>query len=132
MPWINQIKTENKMNLESINLEEKFSRFTECWSPKCVAKLDNYLVKIVKIKGHFTWHKHTDCDELFMVHKGKMQIDFRNGSVELNKGDMLVVPKGKEHKPFAEDICEVIVLESEDVVNTGNVRDEFTKEAGWI
>lgn len=120
------------MELKSINFDEKFAMITECWSPKIVAGLDNYLVKIAKIEGHFTWHKHTDCDEIFMVHKGKMRIDFRDGSVELGEGEMYVVPKGKEHKPFAEELCEIILLERDDVVNTGDVTDEFTKKAEWI
>ena len=90
-------------------------------------------MKVVKIVGHFTWHSHTDCDEIFLVHKGKMRIDFRDGFVDLTEGELFVVPKGKEHKPFSEEICEVVILERNDVVNTGNVKNEFTKEScEWI
>lgn len=124
---------EKRMQLMAINFIEKFSLFDDYWSPKCIAQLDNYLVKVVKIKGHFTWHTHADCDEIFIVHKGKMRIDFRNESVELNKDEMFVVQKGKEHKPFSEDGCEIILLERVDVVNTGDKTNEFTKEKiEWI
>jgi mannose-6-phosphate isomerase-like protein (cupin superfamily) len=121
------------MDQKAINLDEKFSLFSECWSPKGIARLDSYVVKIVKIKGHFTWHSHPDADEIFIVHKGEMRIDFRDGSVELKAGEMFVVGKGREHKPFAEEVCEIILLERGDVINTGDVRDEFTKEEiDWI
>jgi mannose-6-phosphate isomerase-like protein (cupin superfamily) len=122
-----------KMPLKSINFAEKFAMFHEHWSPKCVARLDNYIVKVAKIKGHFTWHDHSECDEIFMIHKGNVRIDFRDGSVELKAGEMFVVPRGKEHKPFSENESEIILLEREDVVNTGDVRNEFTKEENeWI
>lgn len=121
------------MIYKNINMENKFAKFAECWSPKCIAKLDNYLVKVVKIVGHFTWHSHADCDEIFLVHKGKMRIDFRDGFVDLTEGELFVIPKGKEHKPFSEEICEVVLFERNDVVNTGNVKNEFTKESNeWI
>jgi len=121
------------MVFNKINFDHKFSLFGECWSPKCVARLDNYLVKVVKIQGHFTWHSHKECDEIFIVQKGKMGIDFRDGFVELKESEMYVVPKGKEHKPFAENVCEAILLEREDVINTGGVQNEFTKEEEeWI
>ncbi|MFA7420309.1 MAG: cupin domain-containing protein [Melioribacteraceae bacterium] len=121
------------MILKGINFDDKFAHFDECWSPKCVARLDNYLVKVLKIKGYFSWHSHKECDEIFIVHKGKMRIDFRDGFVELNNGELFVVPKGKEHKPFSEEVSEIILLEREDVLNTGDVTNEFTKEnLDWI
>ncbi len=121
------------MILTGINFDDKFALFDECWSPKCVARLDNYLVKVVNTMGEFTWHSHEECDEIFIVHKGKLKIDFRDGLVELITGEMFVVPKGKEHKPFSDDVCEVILLEREDVINTGDISNEFTKEIlDWI
>jgi len=121
------------MQLNGINFKEKFSLFNEYWSPKCIARFDDYLVKVAKIKGHFTWHTHPECDEIFIVHKGKMRIDFKGRAVELNEGEMSVVQKGMEHKPFSEDGCEIILLERSDVINTGDQKNEFTKaEIEWI
>ncbi len=121
------------MNMKSIRFEDKFKLFDDYWTPKCIAKLDNYIVKVVKIKDHFVWHKHIDCDEIFIVYKGKMRIDFRNESVELNEGEMFVIEKGKEHKPFAENVCEVILIERNDVLNTGDTKNEHTREQlEWI
>lgn len=116
-----------------VHFSQKFSLFEETWSPKTVGKFDNYLVKVAKIKGHFTWHTHDECDEVFIVHKGKMQIDFRDNCVPIGEGEMLIVPRGKEHKPFAEEMCEIILLERSDAINTGNVQNEFTKtDEDWI
>jgi mannose-6-phosphate isomerase-like protein (cupin superfamily) len=121
------------MNLKSISFDEKFELFNDLWSPKCVAQFDNYLVKVAKIQGHFTWHSHSEFDEVFLVHKGDMRIDFRDAAVELKKGEMYVVPKGEEHKPYSENECEIILIENKGVSKTGDDRDEFTKERlHWI
>ena len=118
---------------KAVNFREKFSMFNEYWSPKCVAALDDYLIKIAKIKGHFTWHTHTGCDEIFIVFKGEMRIDFRNESVALKEGELFVVEKGREHKPFSEEGCEIIMVERSGVLNTGDQKNEFTKETlEWI
>lgn len=103
-----------------INLSEKLSRFSEHWSPKLVETVDDYEVKVVKIKGDFVWHKHDADDEMFIVLKGGFRMDFRDRQVELNAGEMIVVPRGVEHKPFAAEECEIILLERRGVVNTGD------------
>ncbi len=116
-----------------INIKEKLSKFSEHWSPRVVAQMNDYQFKVVKIKGDFTWHDHKDTDEVFMVIDGKMRIDFRDGSVELSNGEMFVVPKGLEHKPFAADECQVLLVEPCGVVNTGESGGELTADNDvWV
>ena len=121
------------MKKNKINLKEKLSKFSDYWSPKIIAKMNNYHFKLVKIKDDFVWHSHKDTDEVFIVISGKMNIEFKDDVVELGKGEMLVVPKGVEHKPFAEHECEVLIVEPEGVVNTGDIIGELTAENDvWI
>ena len=121
------------MEYRSIDFDEKFGLVKEYWSPKIVGRMNADLVKIVKVKGDFSWHKHDETDEVFIVHKGTLRIDFRDGRVDLHRGQMFVVPKGKEHKPSAEEECEMILFEPETTVNTGDKRNEFTKDRlEWI
>ncbi len=116
-----------------INIKEKLSKFSEHWSPRVVAQMNDYQFKVVKIKGDFTWHDHKDTDEVFMVIDGKMRIDFRDGSVELSNGEMFVVPKGSEHKPFAEEECQVLLVEPCGVINTGESGGELTADNDvWV
>ena len=103
-----------------VNLSEKLSRFSEHWSPKLVETVDDYEVKVVKIKGDFVWHKHDADDEMFIVLKGGFRMDFRDHQVELSAGEMIVVPRGVEHKPFAAEECEIMLLERRGFVNTGD------------
>jgi mannose-6-phosphate isomerase-like protein (cupin superfamily) len=103
-----------------INLADKLARFSEHWAPKLVDTVDGYEVKIVKIQGDFVWHKHDDADELFLVIKGRLRMDFRDRREEIGPGEMIVVPKGVEHKPFAAEECEMVLLERAGVVNTGD------------
>ena len=91
--------------MEKINLKEKLSMFSEHWSPKIVAEMNDYHIKLVKIKGDFVWHNHDDTDETFIVIEGKMKFEFEDKTIELNEGEMYVVPKGVNHKPFAEEEC---------------------------
>lgn len=109
------------MSRGTINLAEKFAKFSEYWSPRVVAEMNDYQFKLVKIKGEFVWHDHKDTDEVFLVLKGSMNIELRDGTVRLSEGEMYVVPKGTEHKPFAEDECHVLLIEPRGVVNTGDV-----------
>ncbi|MEE2747671.1 MAG: cupin domain-containing protein [Candidatus Thermoplasmatota archaeon] len=109
-----------------INLKEKLSLFSEHWSPKVIAEMNDYQFKLVKIKGDFVWHHHADTDEVFIVIEGNMKIEFENETVELNEGDMYVVPKGIEHKPYAENECKLMLVEPRGVVNTGNTEGELT------
>jgi mannose-6-phosphate isomerase-like protein (cupin superfamily) len=103
-----------------INLADKFALFAECWSPKVVETVDDYEVKLVKIKGDFVWHKHEAEDELFLVIKGQFRMDFRDRQVTVGAGEMIVVPRGIEHKPYAAEECEIVLLERRGVVNTGD------------
>ena len=112
--------------MKKINLKEKLSKFSDHWSPKIIAEMNNYQFKLVKIKGDFVWHNHADTDEVFIVVEGKMKIEFENETVELNEGEMYVVPKGVEHKPFAEDECKIMLVEPRGVVNTGNTEGDLT------
>jgi mannose-6-phosphate isomerase-like protein (cupin superfamily) len=112
-----------------INLSEKLSRVSEHWSPKLVETLDDYEVKVVKIKGDFVWHKHDAEDEMFIVLKGGFRMDFRDRQVALNAGELIVVPRGVEHKPFAAEECEIMLLERRGVVNTGDAeRGDYTRD----
>ena len=116
-----------------INLKSKFELFSEYWSPKVIAEMNNYQFKIVKIKGEFTWHKHKDTDEVFIVIEGSMGIEFKDRIVELNEGEMIVVQKAEQHKPFATVECKVLIVEPQGVVNTGNSGGDLTSENDvWI
>jgi mannose-6-phosphate isomerase-like protein (cupin superfamily) len=106
-----------------INLSHKLSLFSEQWSPKIIAEMDGFHFKLAKLEGDFVWHSHPDTDEAFLVIEGQLRIDFRDGAVTLNKGEMLTVPKGVEHKPYAEAECHVMVLVREGTVNTGNAAE---------
>ncbi|DAC50884.1 MAG TPA: cupin domain-containing protein [Candidatus Thalassarchaeaceae archaeon] len=119
--------------MEKINLKEKLSMFSEHWSPKIVAEMNDYHIKLVKIKGDFVWHNHEDTDEVFIVIEGKMKIEFEEKIVELNEGEMYVVPKGVNHKPFAESECKIMIIEPSGVVNTGNIESDLTASNDvWI
>ena len=113
--------------MEKINLLEKFSRFTDHWSPKIAGELNGQHVKLVKFKGEFVWHHHEAEDELFLVVRGNFRMEFRDKSVELNEGEFIIVPKGIEHKPVADDEVWVLLFEPASTLNTGNVVDEKTK-----
>ena len=119
--------------MDKINLKEKLSMFSDHWSPKIITEMNDYQIKLVKIKGEFVWHNHEDTDELFFVIKGKMHIEFKDKTIELNEGEMYVVPKGVEHKPYAENECEIMLVEPRGVVNTGNTEGELTASNDvWI
>jgi len=105
---------------DRINLAEKLAAFSEHWNPKLVDTIDDYDIKLVKLLGDFVWHSHAAEDELFLVLKGAFRMDFRDRQVSVGAGEMIVVPRGVEHKPFAEQECEILLLERRGVVNTGN------------
>jgi len=106
--------------MEKVNLEEKFALLSDHWNPKIIATIDDYEVKVVKIKGDFVWHKHDDADEMFMVISGSLDMDYLDKRVTLKAGELVVVPKGVEHKPHAENECEMLLLERKGLVNTGD------------
>ncbi len=121
------------MEYPAINFKEKLDKFTEHWSPKIIAQMNDYHFKLVKFQGDFVWHSHADTDETFIVLHGEMQIDFRDGKVSLKAGEMLVVPKGVEHKPFAEKECQVMLVEPAGTINTGDAGGDLTAEDNvWI
>lgn len=115
--------------MQRIPLAEKFAAIAEHWSPRVVARLNGQEVKLAKFQGAFTWHHHEAEDELFLVHRGRFRMEFRDRTVELGPGDMLVVPRGVEHRPVADEEVEVLLFEPAGTLNTGNVRDAFTIDA---
>ena len=119
--------------MKKINFKEKFSKFSDHWSPKVIAEMNDYQFKLVKIQGDFIWHNHEDTDETFIVIEGEMKIEFENEIVELSEGDMFVVPKGVEHKPLAKNECKIMIIEPRGVVNTGNSEGNLTASNDvWI
>ena len=118
--------------MEVVNLEDKFGRIGEPWSPKILARLNDYHVKAVKLQGEFVWHKHDDTDELFLVTKGALVIRFRDHEVTLGPGELVVVPKGVEHLPVAEEECEVLLIEPAGTPNTGDAGGPRTIEPEWV
>jgi len=121
------------MNYSAINFKEKLNKFSEHWSPKIVAQMNDYHFKLVKFQGDFVWHSHHDTDETFIVLEGEMRIDFRDGKVNLKAGEMFVVPKEIEHKPFAEKECKILLVEPAGTINTGDAGGELTAEDDiWI
>jgi mannose-6-phosphate isomerase-like protein (cupin superfamily) len=115
-----------------INFSDKLSRFSERWSPKIIAQMNDYHFKLVKIQGEFVWHAHDETDEVFIVLDGELTIHLRDGEVRLRAGEMFVVPKGVEHKPSAESECRMMLVEPAGTVNTGGVKSELTKDGVWI
>ncbi len=114
--------------MERINLAGKLDLIDEYWSPKIVGELNGQYVKLAKLRGEFIWHHHEDEDELFLVVKGRLIIKLRDQDVALEEGEFFIVPRGIEHKPVAEEEVHVLLLEPKSTLNTGNVRDERTKE----
>jgi mannose-6-phosphate isomerase-like protein (cupin superfamily) len=115
-----------------VNIAEKLALFAEHWKPKVVAELNGQQVKLVKFQGEFVWHHHKAEDELFLVVHGRFRMDFRDSSVWLSQGEMIVVPRGTEHRPVAEDEVAILLFEPASTVNTGNVRGNLTSDAEWI
>ena len=113
---------------EKVNLAEKFALFGEHWSPKIAGELNGQHVKLVKLLGDFVWHHHEDEDELFLVVEGRMVMEFRDRSVSVEAGEFIIVPRGVEHRPVAEEEAHVLLFEPASTLNTGNVRDGRTVE----
>jgi mannose-6-phosphate isomerase-like protein (cupin superfamily) len=118
---------------KAVNLKDKLTKFTEHWSPKIIAQMNDYHFKLAKVQGEFVWHDHPETDEVFIVVKGSLIILFRDGEVTLNEGELFVVPKGVEHKPVAEQECHILLVEPAGTVNTGDVNDKLTAPNNvWI
>ncbi len=116
-----------------INFADKLARFSDHWSPKIIAQMNDYHFKLVKIQGEFVWHAHDDTDEVFIVLDGALTIRLRDGDVNLRAGEMFVIPKGVEHKPFAKDECRMMLVEPAGTPNTGSVQSALTAKDGvWV
>ncbi|MDO9000074.1 MAG: cupin domain-containing protein [Bacteroidota bacterium] len=114
--------------MEKINISNKLALISDYWNPRIVGELNNQHVKLVKFKGEFVWHKHDNEDELFYVIEGCFKMEFRDKTIELNPNEFLIVPKGVEHRPVAENEVSIMLFEPIETLNTGNTRNEFTKE----
>ena len=112
--------------IEKVTLAEKFAAFSERWTPKIVGELNGQHVKLAKIFGAFVWHQHEREDELFLVHRGSFRMEFRDRTIELSPGDILIVPRGVEHRPVADEEAEILLFEPAGTLNTGNVVNERT------
>lgn len=112
--------------LSPVNFAEKLALFNEHWQPRIVAEMNDYQFKVVKVEGDFVWHSHADTDETFIILEGVLRIDFRDRQVHLAAGEMLVVPKGIEHKPYAEREVKMLLIEPRGVVNTGEEGGDLT------
>jgi mannose-6-phosphate isomerase-like protein (cupin superfamily) len=118
--------------MDKISLLQKFQLFSEHWSPRIVAELNESHIKLVKLQGEFVWHHHENEDELFYVVKGRLLMKLREGDVWIEEGEMIVIPKGVEHMPVAPEEVLVMLIEPKSTLNTGNVQNERTVEAQWI
>jgi len=113
-------------SMEKVNLIDAFSSFDDHWSPKIVAELNGQHVKVAKLLGEFVWHSHENEDELFLVHRGRLRMEFRDHTVVLEAGDLMVVPRGVEHRPVADEEVQLVLFEPAGTLNTGNVLNERT------
>jgi mannose-6-phosphate isomerase-like protein (cupin superfamily) len=121
------------MGYKSINFAQKLALFAEQWQPKVLAEMNDYQFKVVKLQGDFVWHEHKDTDETFIVIEGALRIDFRDGAVHIGAGEMFVVPRGVQHKPYAEKEVKLLLIEPRGVLNTGDDGGERTAENDvWI
>lgn len=121
------------MSYAPINFDAKFARFSEHWSPKIIAQMNDYHFKLAKIQGEFVWHSHADTDEVFIVLDGQMTIYFRDGEIIVRSGEMFVIPKGVEHKPSANRECKIMLVERAGTINTGDVQSDLTAKDGvWV
>ncbi len=119
--------------MHKVNIPEKLELFSDYWSPKIVGELNGQHVKLAKLKGEFIWHKHEEEDELFYVLKGKFKIEFRDKTLEVGENEFVIVPKGVEHKPVAEEEVSILLFEPASTLNTGDKQDDLTKEIlEWI
>jgi len=114
------------MSVEKVNLEQKFASFDERWSPKIAGELNGQHVKLVKLLGEFVWHHHDEEDELFLVVNGRFRMEFKDRNVWIEEGEFIVVPRGVEHRPVAEEEAHVLLFEPASTINTGNVSNERT------
>ncbi|MCB9582009.1 MAG: cupin domain-containing protein [Polyangiaceae bacterium] len=115
----------------AVDLRAKLATFSEQWSPRIVASLNDYHVKVVRVEGAFVWHQHAETDELFLVLEGELTLRFRDGQTNLRQGELCVVPKGVEHQPYAERECHVLLLEPAGTLNTGDSTERAGTTGSW-
>jgi mannose-6-phosphate isomerase-like protein (cupin superfamily) len=121
------------MEYPVINFREKLAKFSDHFSPKIIAQMNDYDFKLAKFQGDFIWHKHVDTDEVFIVLEGEMALEFRDSKINLRAGEMVVVPKNVDHKPFAQKECKILLVEPTGTVNTGETGGELTAKTDvWI
>lgn len=121
------------MNINKVNISDKFSRFSDHWHPRIVGELNGQQVKLAKLQGEFVWHSHDHEDEMFLIIKGTLKIELRDKMVEIKEGEFIVIPKGVEHRPIAEEEVQVMLFEPASTLHTGNVETEFTKnKQEWL
>ena len=119
--------------LKPININDKLNKFSDLWSPRVIAEMNDYQFKLAKVKGEFVWHSHKDTDETFIVLDGELLIEFRDDKIKLNKGELYIVPKGVEHKPYAENECHIMLIEPKGIINTGDKSTKLTsKNDIWV
>jgi mannose-6-phosphate isomerase-like protein (cupin superfamily) len=112
--------------MKKINFKSKFEKFNDLWSPKVIAEMNDYQFKLVKIKDDFVWHEHNDTDEVFIVISGVIWIEFKDETIQINTGEMIVVPKGTKHRPYATEEAQIMLVEPKGVVNTGDIESDLT------
>lgn len=121
------------MQYAAINFKRKFAKFSEHWTPKVIAEMNDYQFKLARVQNDFIWHSHADTDEVFIVIEGILNIEFKDGKVSLEAGEMFVIPRGVEHKPSADSECKIMLVEPKGVVNTGETPGELTAEKDvWV
>lgn len=116
------------MKIEKVNIQEKLTKVNDYWNPRVIGELNGQQVKVTKLKGEFVWHKHDSEDEMFFIIKGELEMQLRDGSINIKPGEFIIIPKGMEHRPVARDEVHLILFEPASTLNTGNVRNDFTKE----
>jgi mannose-6-phosphate isomerase-like protein (cupin superfamily) len=118
--------------VQKVNLSEKLAQFQEFWSPKVIGAINDFHVKLVKLRGEFVWHAHDKEDELFLVLKGRLRMQFRDREIMVEQGEFIIVPHQTEHRPVADEEVHVLLLEPRSTVNTGTAGGERTREVEWI
>jgi mannose-6-phosphate isomerase-like protein (cupin superfamily) len=122
-----------KQSMEKINLAQKFTLFQDHWKPRIAGELNGQYIKLVKVKGEFVWHSHANEDELFLVMKGRLLIKLRDQDIQLEEGELVIIPRGVEHMPVAEGEVHLLLLEPKSTLNTGDVQNERTvTDEEWI
>jgi len=116
------------MSIEKVNIAHKLEQINDTWNPRIVGELNDQHVKLVKADGEFVWHKHDDEDEMFLVIKGNFYMALRDKTVHVKPGEFIIIPRGVEHKPFTEGEAEIMLFEPATTLNTGNIKNELTKE----